>query len=140
MTNPESSTEQSAESVDIFSTLTELAGLPAPEGPQPIDGVSLVPVLKNPAKRVRDHAYHAYPKQKLGRSIRTGRYRMVEWKKIGALNATADFELYDYETDPLETKNLATDLPEVLAELRAILARYPDPVPKPANKQPKKKR
>ena len=39
---------QLAETVDIFPTVVELSGLPAPKVPQSIDGVSLVPVLKNP--------------------------------------------------------------------------------------------
>jgi len=34
--------------------VAELAGLPAPAGPQPIDGLSLVPVLKDGNVRVRD--------------------------------------------------------------------------------------
>ena len=128
VTSPGSSTQQLAESVDIFPTLAELAGLPPPTGPQPIDGVSLVPVLKDSTARVRDHAFHAYPKQKLGRAIRTERYRLVEWRKIGAPPKTAEYELYDYETDPLETKNLAGDRPKIAKELKAILATYPEPV------------
>ena len=52
VTEPNSSTRQLAESVDIFPTLAELAGLPAPSGPQPIDGVSLVPVLEG-SRRAR---------------------------------------------------------------------------------------
>lgn len=129
VTSPHSSTKQPAESVDIFPTLAELAGLPTPTGPQPIDGVSLVPVLKDPAARVRDHAYHAYPKRKLGRAIRTERYRMVEWRDPGEAQESAEYELYDYETDPLETQNLATQRPEIVAELRAKLAQYPEAAP-----------
>lgn len=125
---PGSSTRQLAESVDIFPTLAELAGLPAPDGPQPMDGVSLVPVLKDPSVRVRDHAYHAYPKAKMGRAIRTERYRLVEWKKPGAPAASAELELYDYETDPLETKNLAAEQPDVVKQLRAIMAKHPEAV------------
>ncbi|MFG0294495.1 MAG: sulfatase [Maioricimonas sp. JB045] len=128
VTTPGSSTRQPAESVDLFPTLAELAGLPAPDGPQPVDGVSLVPVLKDPAARVRDHAYHAYPKQKIGRAIRTERYRLVEWRPWGDADAPAEYELYDYESDPLETRNLAADRPEVVASLRNILAQYPQPV------------
>ena len=128
VTQSNTSTKQLAESVDIFPTLAELAGLPAPHGPQPIDGVSLVPVLKNPDARVRDHAYHAYPKKKLGRAIRTQRYRLVEWRSFGESAETAEYELYDYETDPLETENLAKKKPAIVAELKQILAKYPPPV------------
>lgn len=126
VTQPGSSTKQLAESVDIFPTLSELAGLPIPSGPQPIDGVSLVPVLQDPSARVRDHAYHAYPKRKLGRSIRTERYRLVQWKAFDGKGETA-YELYDYQTDPNETKNLVSDHPEVVQRLTKILSKYPAP-------------
>ena len=128
-TTPGSNTRQLAESVDVFPTLAELAGLPAPAGPQPRDGISLVPVLKNPAARVRDHAYHCFPKQLMGRAIRTERYRLVEWKKPGAPPESALLELYDYETDPLETRNHAADQPQVVKELRAMLERHGEAVP-----------
>ncbi len=126
VTKPNSSTRQLTESVDIFPTLAQLAGLPAPTGPQSIDGISLVPVLKNPEARVRDHAYHAYPKEKLGRAIRTERYRFVEWKTIGGPTNKAVYELYDYETDPNETRNHAAQQPEIVDELKKKLAKYPE--------------
>lgn len=126
VTKPGSSTRQLAESVDVFPTLVELAGLPAPSGPQPVDGVSLVPVLKDPSVRVRDHAFHCFPKQTMGRAVRTERHRLVEWKKPGAPAETAELELYDYEADPLETRNLAAEQPEVVKRLRAVLARHPE--------------
>lgn len=128
VTKPNQSTGQPAESVDIFPTLAELAGLPAPAGPQSIDGVSLVPVLKDSEARVRGHAFHAYPKRVMGRAIRTERYRLVEWKTPGADPNEAEYELYDYESDPNETQNLAGKEPAVLAELQAILAAYPEAV------------
>ena len=131
VTKPNTTTKQIAESVDIYPTLAELVGLPAPRGPQSIDGVSLVPVLRDPAMRVRDHAFHAFPKEKLGRVIRNARYRLVEWKTPGKSAETAEIELYDYESDPLETKNLATEQPEVVKELRMLLAKYPEAVSKP---------
>jgi iduronate 2-sulfatase len=127
VTEPNSATDQLAESVDLYPTLAELAGLPKPSGPQPIDGLS-------PAVRFRDHAYHAYPKQKLGRAIRTERYRMVEWKRPGEAAEAAEIELYDYDTDPLETVNLAEQHPEVVRALRATLAAYPQPVQSPPRK------
>lgn len=122
-----SRTKALAETVDIYPTLAELAGLPAPDGPQPIDGQSLAPVLQDPSRSVRDHAYHAYPRSgRLGRAIRTSRYRLVEWKPIGAPTAEAEYELYDYQTDPQERRNLAADQPERVAELAAILATHPE--------------
>ena len=129
VTKPGSSTRQLAESVDIFPTLAELAGLPAPTGPQPIDGISLVPVLKNPAARVRDHAYHCFPKQKMGRAIRTESHRLIEWKKPGAPPESAELELYDYTADSHETQNIAAEQPEVVKQLRAILARHHEASP-----------
>jgi arylsulfatase A-like enzyme len=125
---PGSSTRQLAESADVFPTLAELAGLDAPTGPQRIDGRSLVPVLRDSSARVRDHAYHVFPKAKLGRAIRTERYRLVEWKNVGQAPETAELELYDSETDPHETRNVAAGQPQIVAELRAILDAYPEPV------------
>jgi iduronate 2-sulfatase len=119
------------ETVDIFPTLCALAGLPAPAGPQPIDGLSQVPVLRDPKATVRDHAYHAFPRQRpgkgewLGRAIRTARYRLVEWKSVRAPAEPVDLELYDYVADPGETVNVAAQQPEVVAQLRALLARHP---------------
>lgn len=120
------------ETVDIFPTLAELAGLPAPAGkvPQPMDGKSYAGVLRDPTATVRDHATHAYPRSRgpgpnggewLGRAVRTERYRLVEWKKIGAAPETAEFELYDYATDPDETRNVAAAQPELVAKLRELV-------------------
>lgn len=129
VTKPGSSTDQLTESVDIFPTLAELCGLPAPSVPQPIDGKSLVPVLKAPSKRIRDHAFHCYPKRKLGRAIRTERYRLVEWSN-GKDDAEIEYELFDYQDDPLETKNHAQLKPDVLEKMKSILDRYPPPYSK----------
>jgi iduronate 2-sulfatase len=65
----------------------------------------------------------------MGRAIRTERYRLVEWKRIGSASEEAEYELYDYSTDPEETENLVTSCPQVLKELKAILGRHPEAVP-----------
>ena len=135
VTEPGTATGQPAETVDLFPTIAQLAGLPAPSDPQPIDGVSLVPVLRDPDARVRDHAFHVYPRGKLGRAVRTDRYRMVQWRELGVPDAPAEYELYDYRDRPVETKNLATERPEVLARLKNILAAYPDPVDPAARRE-----
>ncbi len=115
------------ETVDLYPTLSELASLPAPEK---IDGKSFASVLKNPDAAPRDSVIHVYPRgDKLGRAIRTARHRMVEWKTIGAPADSAALELYDYQADPAETKNLAAEQPEIVAQLRAILATHPEARP-----------
>jgi iduronate 2-sulfatase len=117
-------TGQPAETVDLYPTLAELAGLGPPSAPQPIDGISLVPVLKNPEQRIRDHAYHAYLKRThLGQAIRTERYRMVQWTHRES--GEKEYELYDYRDDPLETRNLAPSKPDVLQSLIGMLERHP---------------
>ncbi len=133
ITTPGSSTRQLTETVDIFPTLAELAGLPPPQGPQPIDGLNLIQVLKDPVVRLRDHAYHCYPRGEgvIGRAIRTERHRLVEWKKPGAPLETAQLELYDYQLAEPEAENLAEKEPEVVKQLRALLARHPEAEPRP---------
>lgn len=133
-----SSTKQLAESVDIYPTLAELAGLPKPSGPQPIDGRSLVPVLNDPDVRVRDHAFHAYPKAKLGRAVRTERYRLVEWKNLGDRDAV--YELYDYSLHQIERVNIAAQEPAVVARLKVVLARHPPAKPRGRRKSEKRQK
>jgi iduronate 2-sulfatase len=118
------------ESVDLYPTLAELAKISKPNVPQQLDGVSLVPVLQKRKTSVKDHITHVYPRGlRLGRAVRTERYRLVEWKPAGAPADTAELELYDYEKDPNETKNLAAEKPDIVKNLRAMLAQHPEAKP-----------
>jgi iduronate 2-sulfatase len=116
-----------AETVDIYPSLCELANLPPPKG---LDGTSFVSILKDPSAKTKEATFHVYPRSNmLGRAVRTERYRLVEWKTIGAPVSTAVYELYDYEKDPLETKNLVDDLPDVVKQLQGLLAKQPEAKP-----------
>jgi iduronate 2-sulfatase len=54
----------------------------------------------------------------MGYTMRTDRYRLVEWRDHRNADATPVFvELYDHETDPHETHNIAEDYPEVVEKL-----------------------
>ncbi|HSX54987.1 MAG TPA: sulfatase [Sphingomonas sp.] len=121
---PGSAPGQLAETVDVYPTLVKLAGLKLPATMQPIDGADLTPVFRDPAKRVRSYAYHAFNRPgRIGQAIRTERYRLVRWTQ----EATGQraYELYDMQADPGETRNMAEALPKVLARLDAILDAQP---------------
>jgi len=118
------------ELIDVFPTLFELSGVKIPD----IDGKSLVPLLDGDGDTTVDidYAVSQYPrmKDKMGYSIRSKRYRYTEWHgasyrsymKYKDSNIIA-IELYDYKTDPNETKNLANEkeYKAVVADLKAKL-------------------
>lgn len=139
---PGTRTRALAETVDIYPTLVELARLPAAKNPQPLEGQSLVPVLKRPSRDSKEAVFHVYPRNRrgdgaiLGRAVRTERYRLVEWKKPGAAPETAEFELYDYEKDPAETRNLAAEQPKVVKKLQALLIKQGEAKPQISNPRP----
>ena len=142
VTKPGTRTEALAETIDLYPTLADLAGLPAPRVSQPLEGKSLAAVLKDPAQAGKEAVFHVYPRNRrgdgaiLGRAVRTERYRLVEWKKPGAPAETAEFELYDYQTDPQETKNLALEQPAVVQKLEALLAAQPEGKPQISHQNP----
>ena len=120
---------RTVELVDVHATLADLCGLESPT----TDGASLKPLLDDPtaewdraavtqvsrgtptttgAKKAKGQPWF------LGYSVRTERYRYTEWDggKKGA-------QLFDYQTDPNEMKNLADDpaLADVVRQLKAKL-------------------
>ena len=102
------------ELVDIYPTLVELCSLPMPEY---LEGTSVAPLLRDPHRGWKSAVFSRQPRGMLddiyGYTIRTSRYRYVEWTR----EATGEVllqELYDYEKDPREIENLA-DLPEYTA-------------------------
>ena len=118
------------ELVDLFPTLFDLTGVP--QNPQ-TQGKSLVPLIDNDNSTTitADAAFHQYARGKrMGYSIRTDKYRYTEWhdndyrsyKPYKEENIIAR-ELYDYEKDPLETKNWVDDpqYKAVVSELKAKL-------------------
>lgn len=115
MTAAGSRSDAMVELVDLYPTLSELAGLKAPAD---LQGMSLVPLLSgDPNTAVREYAYSVVSRGKhLGRSVRNQDWRYAKWPR--------GEELYDRSKDPHERKNLANDpeYQEHLKKLRAALA------------------
>ncbi|WNJ20567.1 sulfatase [Pontibacter sp. G13] len=60
----------------------------------------------------------------MGYAMRTERYRLVVWKARGNPEAEPVYvELYDHETDPTETRNIASEQPELVESLIAQMAK-----------------
>lgn len=102
------SSERIVSSVDIYPTLMELCDVPVPED---IDGVSMVPLLRNPKNRKwEDWAFSYY---KNGISLRTKRYRLTKYFR----DQQPVVELYDHKKDPYENINIAERRPKKVKKL-----------------------
>ncbi len=91
------STAAPAQLIDLYPTLAELCGLPAPAY---LSGTSLASVIRDPSARPRSTALTQIDG---GYSLRTDRFRYTEWGPDGRDGT----ELYDHQTDPQEMINLA---------------------------------
>jgi uncharacterized sulfatase len=115
-------TARIVEFVDLFPTLAELCGVPAPAG---LAGVSLRPLLENPAAPWSRPAFTQMLRagNKMGRSVRTERWRYTEWDE-----GRAGSELYDHATDPGEHRNLAGN-PQLRDEIATLARLLRAPIP-----------
>lgn len=106
------------ESIDIYPTLVELAGLPLPAH---LQGRSFGAALANPAAPLKRAVY---PRWQNSDSVRTDRYHYTEWRDPqGEVVARM---LYDHARDPGELDNVAGDPSYTLvaAELSDLLAEH----------------
>ena len=109
---------------DFFPTFNDIVG--ASSNAVDIDGVSFLPLLKDPSTGLnREAVYWHFPHYRLGLgpqgAIRMGRYKLIEWFEKSAFGKTDAFELYDLVNDPGEKKDLADTRPDVIAELSSRL-------------------
>ena len=108
-----SSSEGLVELLDLYPTLAELCEVRPPEE---LQGLSLVPILRDSKEPGKEVAYTVVTRgPDLGKAIRTKRWRYTKWPK--------DEELYDLKADPFEDRNLSksTDHSNTLKQMRKHL-------------------
>ncbi len=124
--------------VDIYPTVLSIAGVAGDAGHNAIvDGVSLAGFLGDPSRELEHRElYWHYPHYHPGgatpySAIRDGDWRLVHFYEDGRI------ELYNLADDVGEERDLASELPEKAAELRAKLDAWradvgaQEPVPNP---------
>lgn len=110
--------ETLTEFVDVFPTLCELAAI---DPPAKLEGESLVALMRGKQSAANPPAVSQYMRNAddgkvMGWAIRNDRFRYVEWRPITSKDLRYTFsetvvgvELYDYQTDSNESRNLADD-------------------------------
>jgi arylsulfatase A-like enzyme len=126
--------------IDIYPTLLDMLGLAKP-AQQTIDGVSMVPALRQIGRVPRDAYFTYFPHLVPGISVRQG-----DWKLIRRFEPHPDYptlrELFNLRDDLGETTNLAEKMPQKVQELDALIDRFlaetgaPAPEPNPAYRAP----
>ncbi len=111
---------------DVMPTFAELVGH---ELDASIDGISFLPTLVGDENQ-KGHEYLYWEfHEKGGRiAVRKGKWKGVKYNVLKEPNK--QIQLFDLETDPGETRNLASEYPEVVKELSQIMqtARTPSEI------------
>ena len=109
------------ESVDIYPTVAAMCDLTPPRG---LAGENFSHLLKNPAADGPTEAFGYHVPWASGlknppfcKTLRTPRYRFSVWTTVIGSGEIVQVELYDHESDPEESHNLAREQPEIVKSL-----------------------
>ncbi|TWT78791.1 Choline-sulfatase [Planctomycetes bacterium CA13] len=113
-------TSYPAATMDIFPTIVEILELPDASMLEPIDGISLVPLLsQDSAKREKPLPF---------RFGDQGALLDNHFKLVTLDRRTDNFQLFDLKRDPTESKNIAAANPEVFAKMKSTFRQWSDSV------------
>ena len=118
-------TQIPASTSDIYPTILDILQIKIHDQVQPIDGISLLPLLKGEMqKRPSPIGFWHHGKQ----SLDSGPAAWVDNKyKLNKLEPEK-FELYDLTSDPSEKKDLLTSYPEVAEKMKLELETWQNSV------------
>jgi arylsulfatase A-like enzyme len=97
---------------DIFPTLAELAGANVPSR---LDGTSMTRALHAEPQPTHDFFYWEFHERGFQQAVRMGPWKAVRLKK------DAPLELYNLDSDPRETHDVAADHRDIVAKIEAYL-------------------
>jgi arylsulfatase A len=122
---PGSTCSEPVTSVDFFPTFLAITGMKS-KAKEPIDGVSLVPILNQSGALNRRAIYWHYPhyhSSSIGPcgAVRAGDYKLIEWFDESICGPGNEFELYNLKEDIGEQNNLAKKMPERVEQLKKML-------------------
>lgn len=100
---------------DLLPTICEATGASPPQG---IDGLSFYPALVGAEQKRHDHLYWEFPSYGGQQAVRMGKWKAI--RRNLQERPDASFKLFDLEADRGETRDLARDHPEVIAEVERI--------------------
>jgi arylsulfatase A-like enzyme len=126
---------RAAAHIDMVPTLLEACGVSLPEDVK-IDGRSILPLLEGGRvdwpERTLYFQWHRgdAPVRYQRFAARSSRFKLVHAGNVrtGAGPADVPFELYDIESDPLETKDIASERPQVVQRMRKAYDAWLDDV------------
>ena len=116
-------------SVDFLPTLLEFSGKPLPAG-RVIDGVSLASHLRGGPAPSREAIYWHYPHYHSAgdggpaSALRAGDWKLIEYHEHTLTGTGRSPELFNLQSDPTESKNIAAAEPARVRELLAKLAAF----------------
>lgn len=105
--------------LDIFPTLCSLLDIDMPEG---IDGLDLSRVWRGEATSLRDSIFTSF--RDLMKAVRDERWKLIRYPRIDHM------QLFDLESDPHETRNLAFEPAQAdrIDQLTALMREWQDEV------------
>ena len=98
--------------LDYFPTVLDALEIDAKSHPEPLDGVSLLPLIDD-AMPERPHPIAFEFREKI--ALIDNRYKLI------SVNSGQDYSLYDLQADPGEKNNLAEAHPEIVAAMKQRL-------------------
>ena len=101
---------------DILPTFSDIVGI---ETVGTLDGISFLPTLLGADDQLtHSHLYWEFHEKGGKQAIRKGKWKGI---KLNVFEGNETIQLYDLEQDPGETKDLASEYPEVVEEIKGLM-------------------